>query len=322
MQKNSIKNHRWGVILAGGDGTRLKSLTQLVSDDNRPKQFCPLLGARTLLSETQLRIASSIDPNRTLFVLTRAHERFYATELESVPSIQMVVQPSNRGTLPAILWSLLRVLELDKHAAVAFFPSDHFYSDEGKFMDGVESAFDLAEINTRSVILLGATPKQPEVEYGWIEPEANTADRFGGHLRHVKRFWEKPSSQTAQRLLEQGCLWNTFVMVGRASAFLEMIQETVPNMYRAFERVLTLANPEMEGAMMQALYEKLPIGDFSRQVLSVSTGKLAVASLGDIGWSDLGDPRRLITALFKRGIENPWVTSGSCNHCGLVLSAS
>jgi mannose-1-phosphate guanylyltransferase len=137
----------------------------------------------------------------------------------------------------------------------------------------------------------------------------------------VKRFWEKPSHPVAQGLQEKGCLWNTFVMVGRASAFLEMIQETAPNIYRVFEPVLTLANPEMEPATMQALYEKLPIGDFSKQVLSVSTQRLAVANLGDIGWSDLGDPRRLITTLFKRGIENPWVTSGSCNRCGLVLSA-
>jgi mannose-1-phosphate guanylyltransferase len=57
-----------------------------------------------------------------------------------------------------------------------------------------------------------------------MEPEANTANRFGGRLTHVKRFWEKRSYQTPQGLMEQGCLWNTFVMVGRASAFVEMIQ--------------------------------------------------------------------------------------------------
>ncbi len=322
MHKNSIEKHRWGVILAGGDGTRLKSLTQLVSDDGRPKQFCPLLGGRTLLSQTRLRIASGIDPNRTLFVLTRAHEPFYATELETVRPIQMVVQPSNRGTLSAILWSLLRVLELDEHATVAFFPSDHFYSDEEKFMDGVESAFDRAEVNTHSVILLGAAPTQPEVEYGWIEPEGAVTNRFSGRLMGVRRFWEKPSHQTAQGLLDQGCLWNTFVMVGHASAFVEIIEQTVPNLCRTFEPVLTRSDPDREAETMPAVYETLPAADFSRRVLAMSTKRLAVVNLGDIGWSDLGDPRRLITTLSKRGIENPWVTSGSCNRCGLVLSAS
>ena len=65
---------------------------------------------------------------------------------------------------------------------------------------------------------------------------------------------------------------------------------------------------------MRRVYGQIPTADFSKQVLAVSTESLAVASLGDIGWSDLGDPRRLITTLSERGIENPWVQSGSCNR--------
>ena len=68
--------HHWGVILAGGDGARLKSLTQLVSHDGRPKQFCPLWGGKTLFAQTRIRIASIIDTSRTLYALTRAHERW------------------------------------------------------------------------------------------------------------------------------------------------------------------------------------------------------------------------------------------------------
>jgi mannose-1-phosphate guanylyltransferase len=234
----------------------------------------------------------------------------------------MVVQPSNRGTLPAILWSLLRFVRLDKHASIAFFPSDRYYSEEQKFMDGVESALDLAEINPHCVILLGSAPKQPDVKYGWIEPETNVTNRVGSCLMGVKRFWEKPAQRTAQGLMDQGCLWNTFVMIGRASAFMEMIQRTVPNIYRVFEPALRLPALDREAEVMKAVYETLPIADFSRQVLAVSTERLGVVNLGVIGWSDLGDPRRLITTLFRHGIKNPWVTSGSCNRCGLVLSAS
>ena len=294
MQRSPNEMHRWGVILAGGDGTRLRALTRFVWGDDRPKQFCPLLGRRTLLAQTRLRTAACVLPSRTVFALRRAHEPFYSTELKEVPPTQMVVQPSNRGTLPAILWTLLHVIQRDPHASVAFFPSDHSYSNEEKFVEGVESAFDLTEINSRSVILLGATPTQPEVEYGWIEPGAAVASRFGQHLMPVKRFWEKPSYHDAEGLWARGCLWNTFVMVGRASAFVEMIQRAVPNMYRAFERTLTLPNPEMEAEMMQSAYEKLPIADFPSEVLSVSAEMLAVARLGDVGWSDLGDPRRLM----------------------------
>ncbi len=322
MQGNANENHRWGVILAGGDGVRLRSVTRLVSGDDRPKQFSPLLGGKTLLAQTRLRTAGSIHRDRTLFVLTQAHEPFYANELEKVPPIRMVVQPSNRGTLPAILWSLLRIIRLDEKALVVFLPSDHYYSAEEKFMAGIASAFNLAEVSKESVILLGAVAKRAEIEYGWIEADSSVASPFGERLMRVKRFWEKPSYKVAQGLLDQGCLWNTFVMVGSAHAFVDMIRNVLPALYDAFEPILSTADPEMEARLMQRVYAQIHAADFSKQVLSVSTERLAVASFGDIGWSDLGDPRRLMTTLFESGIENPWIASGSCNSCGLALSKS
>jgi hypothetical protein len=78
----------------------------------------------------------------------------------------------------------------------------------------------------------------------------------------------------------------------------------------------------MEAEMMQSVYEKLPIADFSREVLPVSAEMLAVARLGDVGWSDLGDPRRLMATLLKRRIENSWLTSESCNRSDLLVGMS
>ena len=43
------RSNEWAVILAGGDGTRLKSLTRHIAGDERPKQFCSVLGHGTLL---------------------------------------------------------------------------------------------------------------------------------------------------------------------------------------------------------------------------------------------------------------------------------
>ena len=39
----------WAVVLAGGEGVRLRPLVHRAFGDERPKQFCPLLGPRTLL---------------------------------------------------------------------------------------------------------------------------------------------------------------------------------------------------------------------------------------------------------------------------------
>ncbi|MGZ9141575.1 MAG: sugar phosphate nucleotidyltransferase [Candidatus Binatia bacterium] len=70
--------HEWAVILAGGDGTRLKSLSRKITGDERPKQFCPVFGDMTLLEETQRRVAIELAKERTLFVVNRHHEPYEA----------------------------------------------------------------------------------------------------------------------------------------------------------------------------------------------------------------------------------------------------
>src|ERR1041384_6341383 len=171
---DSKRAHRWAVILAGGEGARLRSLTRTIVGDERPKQFCPILGDETLLDQTRKRVALVVPPRRTLFVLTRTHERFYRSHLREVPSELLVVQPKNRGTAPAILYSLMRLSKLDPLSTVAFFPSDHYFSDDAGFMSYVDSAFDATHSGDEKVILLGIKPHGPETEYGWIEPLSST----------------------------------------------------------------------------------------------------------------------------------------------------
>ncbi len=98
---------RWALILAGGDGTRLLTLTREIAGDDRPKQFCAVVGDETLLEQTRGRVARSVSADKTLFVLTRAHERYYEPALAGVPRERLVVQPKNAGTAPAILYGLL-----------------------------------------------------------------------------------------------------------------------------------------------------------------------------------------------------------------------
>jgi mannose-1-phosphate guanylyltransferase len=97
------RSHRWGLILAGGDGKRLLPLTRKIAGDDRPKQFCAVLSDETLLQPTQHRVSRLLQPWQTLLVLTRAHELFYADEVAGIPSSRLLIQPSNQGTAPLFL---------------------------------------------------------------------------------------------------------------------------------------------------------------------------------------------------------------------------
>jgi mannose-1-phosphate guanylyltransferase len=241
-------------------------------------------------------------------VLLRSHESFYNLELENIPPGQMIVQPCNRGTLPAIVYSLSRVVKCDPSAVIAFFPSDHHYSDEANFRAGADMAFDAAESNPDCVVLLGAPAKHAATDYGWIEAEASISPHRHGLLR-VKRFWEKPALTIAEDLLDRGCIWNTFVMVGRAGAFLDLIRSGAPEVFEAFSPLWDKAGSKDEASIVQTLYESLPTVDLSKSVLSAVPERLGVFCLGDVGWSDLGDPRRLLEVLSRSGEGNTWVTA-------------
>src|SRR5258706_7460000 len=128
-------------------------------------------------------------------------------------------------------------------------------------------------------------------------------------LLKVKRFWEKPAARAAQELLERGCVWNTFVMIGRAQAFLDLIRISAPDIYQAFEHLLAHPEAVSKNDELNPIYQCITAADFSKLVLSGTPERLGVWCLGDVGWSDLGDPRRVMTVLDETGIANEWMNS-------------
>jgi mannose-1-phosphate guanylyltransferase len=295
---------RWGVILAGGDGTRLLPLTRRIAGDDRPKQFCPIMGGQTLLDQTRSRVGRVVAPGHTWVIVTQSHERFYGRLVESDIS-SVLVQPHNQGTAPAIAYSLLRLRELDQHASVAFFPSDHHFADEDMFAACVDVAFAAAECPAEPVVLLGIVPDVPEVAYGWIEPGARMAAGAGPVFR-VARFWEKPPLAVASALMERGCLWNSFVMVGRVGSFLKLIARSLPNLCESFESIRSTFYTPLEAPALLELYSGIRSSSFSVDVLAERPKGLAVLSGGDLGWSDLGEPERVLSVLQRKGATADW----------------
>jgi mannose-1-phosphate guanylyltransferase len=297
----SLPSNVWAALLAGGDGVRLRDLTRRIAGDSRPKQFCGIIGAESLFRQTRTRISPLFLGDRQVFVLSRAHEKYYAEELTDAGDSCVIEQPLNRGTGIAIILAVVRVLQRDPNAVVAFFPCDHFYADDDSFRSTIRSAVKCAEQKPESIIVVGADAEYPEVDYGWIEPGAIVPESRVSPLALVNRFWEKPPLHEACSLLRRDCLWNTFVTVGSATTFFEMLCAQVP------EAVLAISRAIAENTLDLA-YPLLDTLDFSRDVLASLPHKLLVLRDRTSGWADLGSPVRVLETLSRNGIQPRWAS--------------
>ncbi len=305
------RSERWAVILAGGDGTRLQAMTRSITGDDRPKQFVPVIGGSTLLDQTRRRVARSVLPGHTLFVVTEKHQRFYRSMADRVSPNLLLEQPANKGTAPAIIYALMRVAAKAPKAIVALFPSDHYFADDEAFMSHVDAAFDAVHARPTMITLLGITPSSPETEYGWIEPQKSILGSMELSITRVSRFWEKPDADLARMLLDKGCLWNSFVIVGRVDALLRMTRRALPNTYSQFASTMSTFETATAREALHRLYSKIQESNFSKEVLAARAEDLMVMRVGDVGWTDLGEPARVLSTLARIGVQTELAMSAS-----------
>jgi mannose-1-phosphate guanylyltransferase len=271
----------WAVVIAGGAGSRLHGLTRNPQGVVVPKQFCSLQGGPSLLQEALQRAAAVAPMQRVCTVVAKQHRQWWHSMLSYLPEENIVVQPQNRGTAHGVLLPLVKIAERDADATVVLLPADHYLSDEDVLVEALREVALLAGANRDSIYLLGMQPNEPDCELGYILPAQRSPDRPVG----VLRFIEKPAMARAQSLLQQGALWNSFIMAGTAPALLRLFDARFDS---TIETLRTASVVEIE-----SLYEQLRDLDFSRDVLQGNESLLQVLAVRNCGWTDLGTPKRI-----------------------------
>src|SRR5215471_8648446 len=116
-----MSRHYYGLILAGGRGTRFWPRSRKRS----AKQVLNVVGERTLIQATVERLSSIIPPER-LWILTNDHLRqIIIRQLPEIPRHQVLAEPMQRNTAPAIGLAAHILQSLDRDSVMGVFPSDH-----------------------------------------------------------------------------------------------------------------------------------------------------------------------------------------------------
>ena len=111
----------WTVIPAGGSGTRLWPLSRSV----KPKFLLPLLGDRSLLQQTVDRLNPLSPHAKMLVICGTAHAAAVARQLPELPDANIVVEPSPKGSGPAIALAAAIIALPDPYAVMGSFAADH-----------------------------------------------------------------------------------------------------------------------------------------------------------------------------------------------------
>ncbi len=196
------------LIMAGGTGTRLYP----ASRSDRPKQFLPLLGDDSLLSQTVNRAGFADE----IFVcIAEEHADLVRTH---APEAGILVEPEPKDTGPALVYAAHRIREQVGDCVLLCLPSDHYIA--GDFETTAHHAAAVA-VETGGVVTVGVEPTHPATGYGYIEP----GNSYGSHF-DVVQFREKPDETTAKRFVEEGFYWNSGLFAWTPDAFLQAARDS------------------------------------------------------------------------------------------------
>jgi len=269
--------HFWGVVPAGGAGTRLWPLSRAGS----PKFLLDLTGTgRTLIQGTLDRLGP-LTGDRVLVVTGAAHRDAVTAQLPELDPDSVVAEPSARDSMAAIGLAAALLERRDPEAVMGSFAADHVITEPGVFRETVRLAVEVARDDW--LVTIGIDPVTPSPAFGYV----HLGDDLPGHpgASRVRAFVEKPSVHMAREYLASGeYRWNAGMFVVRPTVLLDLLADGDPG-FAANLRAIA-ADP----GRLEELWPTLPkiAVDHAVAEPAADAGRVAVVP-ASFGWDDVGD---------------------------------
>lgn len=278
---------QYGVILAGGAGTRLWPLSR----SERPKQLLPVVRGKSLLQLSFERLRGILSPQQ-IFVCTSAnHGPRVLDNLPELPRENLLGEPQGRDTANAIGFSAAVLQKRDPDATFAVVTADHVIEPIDAFQNALKTAFDVVVKQPNALVTFGIIPTYGHTGLGYIH-RGEAIPGFRGAYK-VLSFKEKPDKPTADRYVESGrYYWNSGMFVWRADTVLCELATHLPDAHRGLMQIAEAWGTEAHDSVLNEIYPHLPRISIDYAVMepaSHSKGKAVVSVVEmDIQWLDIG----------------------------------
>lgn len=294
------KSNRYGLILAGGRGTRFWPRSRRA----KAKQVLSFLGKRTLIQQTVDRLEPVIPPEQ-IWIITNEYLRDeIIRQLPEVPKKQILAEPAQRNTAPCIALAAHILQSIDEDAVMGVFPADHIIAKPDRYTRLLKPAFKAAEAG--NIAVLGIQPRWPETGYGYIEFK-DTIEAGGKEPQSVASFREKPDLETAKDFVEAGRFyWNAGMFFWRASVLLEAMRQHQPRTWSLLAALPPFSSRKFK-TQVTDVFPRCDDISIDYAVLEKAQNVVGLAA-DDIGWSDVGSWNAVYELLTRDAAGNALVS--------------
>lgn len=290
VSKGVVRLNRYGVIMAGGGGTRFWPLSR----QTMPKQLLNLSGNGLMINETIDRISHFITKDN-IFIVT--NERQGTTMKKSVdPGIlenHILMEPAARNTSACIGYAAIELIKKYGDGIMCIFPSDHYIKNVEVFDETLERAIKVAKEEDK-LVTVGIKPTFASTGYGYINYLKTEEEQ--AYL--VNEFVEKPNKRMAQTYLEQkNYAWNSGMFVWKASTILKNFERYLPRVYRKLRMIYEALDTPEEEQVLKEIYPSIQSISIDYGIMERSDDVMVL--LGEFGWNDVGSWDTL-SALYEK----------------------